>query len=383
MKKYIININLLGETMLTLSELQMLKKGLADKETNFGSPAMMALAIATKKNRRLEKGLPFNCFIADRTAPVDEFIKLLKLLEREKSKPNPPDMRFQLVCCMPGQGLPNEEKQTYQNPQALFNHWLAMDIVMEKGKLKFFLLDAANSLPHILSNTLAIFQFCPGAQICSELGNLQRDSDNCATFTFDHVCRLAKIDSFHDTITTIFAKRSTEFIGLTKKIINNGLPHFDAFSPRLFTKKDLKELQRYMDEQPSQFIMLPLSSFPKEFGPLIRNLQSISVLRDNFFKKELDGNDKVTLKSYVLKREKDGQNVGIELKKTKIKSKTFEFVNLLSEEIANKIIDLQRDYSQLIAKAKKAQLQGMFTIRHWQHTPPVELADNTSSAPKK
>ena len=339
--------------MLTLAELDTIKEQLADPDDEMFSPQMMALALATKKQRRSLKGLKLNCIMVDRTGKVDELIEVLKLIQQAKSTRYPLNMRFQIIYASEG-----KEESTW--------HWSVMDVIMEDGQLHFFLLDAANSLTAIFSAMLAIYKHCPEAKMVYASGSIQHDSTNCATFALDHVFRLAKIPNFNQDITQLVKNHSESCSQNAQKIIQYCLPKASTSQSSVFSEQDFKELLPYLVNQPFQY--LGALNFPEDFGPLLRNFQSLSILEQNFFSKKFKGSDFDDLETYILKHVKNRQNQAIEDKRISIKNKTMTYINSLSIAEINEIIAIQSDGANLINMARKATYRGMFTIRHWEKT---------------
>lgn len=209
---------------------------------------------------------------------------------------------------------------------------------------------------------LAIYQHCPDSQIFYSSGNMQKDSNNCATFAFDHACRLSKIKDLHETISDLTKKHAQQYIDSADCFIKN-LIKIHLEHPKVLTLNHVQQLQNYLEINPFQYILL--TTFPTEFGPLIRNFQSLEFLKKSFFDKKFAGNDSLTLRTYVESRIIYGRNMGIELKKENIQRKTLAFVKDLSLDDANKFLAKQHQYTQLFAKAHRDRYRGLFTIKHW------------------
>ena len=143
------------------------------------------------------------------------------------------------------------------------------------------------------------------------------------------------------------------------------------------TKDHLSQLRPYLLQ--NSFDYIQTNSYPEKFGPLLRNFQSLSILCLFFFGKNLTGNDRESLQSYVERHVKNGQNQGIVSKQENIKRKTLEFVRQHSPDSADKVITEQRDYAELFSAARREKYRGMFTIRHWL-TPPQKTPDSHQSS---
>lgn len=271
---------------LTLSELTE-----STENSTFGfSEEAMATIIACKQARRSAKGLEFNCFILSNYDNLDNFINLFSLLK----EPNFPDTRFQII---------------YRPPSSF--HWAVADIKMKGGKLEIYFLDAApNPLPDNIKKIIR--SECPGALIRYSYGGIQHDPDNCATFALDHAYRLAKIHDLHEQLQTIEVLQSYK----CRHQIKDRLP-----------KSNLHPVEIFLTDCPSK----------SNLGPLVRNMQSLTTLESDFFKKELLGNDRQSLEEYVMNRVTNRKNTAIILKRENIKRKAKKFLTPLDKQGYEKI----------------------------------------------
>lgn len=173
-----------------LAELENEKKDNTISEDRYEerfTPGAMLIAIADKKKRRAKKGLEFNCIMLNREdVNGDELVKCLRFLEKEKLN-IPNNTRFQMIC---GSRAVRRD----------FHHWSAIDVLVKDGKLHFYVLDAANVSYAVVSIMREIYLNCPNSVMTYTSGFMQRDQFNCATFSLDHVFRLAKILDLHEQL---------------------------------------------------------------------------------------------------------------------------------------------------------------------------------------
>jgi hypothetical protein len=301
------------------------------------TPEAMIIAVADKKRRRARKGLEFNCIVLDRAATNgDELVNLLMLLEREKSRISN-NTRFQIVC---------------RTKEGSRNHWTAMDVMVKDGELQFYLLDAANSLPSVLSAISVIHANCPNAVIRYSGGQMQADGHNCATFSLDHVFRMAKMPHLHEQLSKM------EHTGALGKHSNYSeyMANMLAKHPEIANGRPVGEVLsalRYLK-------YVSVDSFTSDFGPLLRNMQNYETLEEKFFPKNMQGNDRVDLKTYVDARTEHHQrsmyspseprNNGIVKKRKKIKSKAALYLKDLDEKDFKSAIEKNSDYKSFWQK---------------------------------
>lgn len=294
-----------------LKGLDLVKEDLKKEDSHFSVEAM-AVAVADKKNRRAKKGLEFNCFVLDGDA--DEFADFVSLLEKNK-KDIFDKTRFQIVY----------RTRTVNNPPHHGYHWSAADVQIKNNKLSFYLIDAAGVLPVILECCVLIKKCSPTAIIRYSGGMIQNSPKNCATFSLDHVYRLAKIQNLHEKLEAIPEDACS---------IDSFL---DVVSQYGFDRE-------WMAENITYIPVVRLSIYP-EFGPLFRNMQSVTTLKEVFFKKELNlsGNDQQSLVDYVntriIKQGKKEQNHAMIKKRESIRAKAVKFLQSpsMNEKIYQKI----------------------------------------------
>lgn len=267
----------------------------------------MAVVIEYKKQKRLKKGTypSLICFVLKN----NEFKSFIKLL-RENRASLLDETRFQFVYEFDGHGLSG-------------------DVRVKDGRLEFFIFDSLHSiinLKPIINNikrysSRAIITYASGGKIQT------RDFKNCGSFALDHAFNMNKIVRLHESIKQL-AQRPSETNDDVAKFFNKHVRN-------------------------GTLLTLPISRFPLEFGPLLRNMQSVSTLKDQFFNKGYQGSNKNSLKRYVKKNltklETDGVskkiNYSIENKRNKFKAKAEKFFNELDREKRKDVITNRKDMS--------------------------------------
>ncbi len=250
---------------------------LSHYDSEYYSQAEVVLAVALKKMRRKAKNLDFNCYILD-YAELPVFFVSLEIIKLRDQKGK---ARFQIIYREEG-------------------HWSVVDVNVKAGKFEFFLLDAAGT-QYKLSEALSwIRPIFPESVVYFSLGYIQKDWHNCATFALDHAYRLAKI--------------------------------LDLYTI-------LDGLKNHKSADDNNLVVIPIEKFPAKFGPLLRNMQSTDLLQEkiNLVDDVCMGNDSQLLKDYLAGHlQKDNKskfiNNKINNKREKIRKKTHQFVQKLSEE---------------------------------------------------
>lgn len=289
----------------------------------------MAWLLATKKQRRLKKGIQFNCLILDRARNNDELTDFLIFLAQQRQ--HIPELRFQLIV---------------RSPTESGYHWSTLDVCIKPDSIQFFLIDAANVLSEVLPMFIAIHTHFPNSIIRYSGGQLQVDGVNCATFAYDHAVRLAKIPNLHEELAKIEHQGAIgiypSYAAYIQVMINS--------DPVLFSKLDQKKLCEII----SLMRYVSLNKFPASFGPLIRNMQDLPNLKASFFPKRMSGNDRDELEKYLSSRVqtklKDGEevthNISIDQKRERIKRKALLFQQAQSAENFEKALVEPRNYRE-------------------------------------
>ncbi len=327
----------------------------------------MTIAVANKKKRRAVKKMDFNCFVLDRDEKNDELATFLTHLQSIKS-----DLvdgtRFQIVY-------------------RYLDHWSTMDVQIKSGKLSFYLFDAANDIPKLLSAMTIINNIFPDAILSFTAPSIQHDRQDCATFAFDAACRLAKISELHSKIGKIDANQP---IGPFKNY-NEYLKEMmqsEEGQGILDILADDKTLKSFRNSEGKFDLSLLLTvtnklkyisslAFPVEFAPLMRNAQSFQILGKIFNLpgyENAKGNDTQLLQDYVKARtttievpvdpyadpafmdDDEGSkniNSGIVSKRSHIKNKANLFLKDLDEKSYAEIIENRQGLKQLATFLQK------------------------------
>jgi hypothetical protein len=269
-------------------------------------------------NEELSKITKYTSHLHSRIGELDEF--LIQLKSNCEKLPN--NTRFQVI---------------YRSGP----HWSNMDIVYHQGKMHFYLLDAAED-PSVFLAMSAIHRIYPEASIVYTGGGIQKDSSNCATFALDQAFRLSKLPNLHESLLIHAAeeKDQSKMAKNLEKAIQKEL--FTTFLPPGFNKEEAIQAVHK-----AKFV--PLNHFPPEFGPLIRNMQSVTQLKSHFFAKKLKGSNKLDLESYlsdkiILSPESPTssslklKNKAIEAKRAILRDKTVRYVETIEEKTYSDIL---------------------------------------------
>lgn len=263
----------------------------------------MPLVVTSKTERLKTKNIPLYIFTLSHQ---DEFSQFVADIERNRTL-IPDNTRLQFVYHFGG-------------------HWSSGDIRIKNGKLEFFLLDSIHSQLNYETLIQSIKQQSQNALVtyCSGLPLQRVERLNCGTFAIDQAFQMAKILGLHEKIGE-----------LSKK------PELDIFS---------NQFDDYLFNDTLKTFLV--SDFPPEFGPLLRNMQSLSTLRSLFFNKGHVANDKkISLESYVTAHsrvgenpeikgeEKDWKNYSVVDKRRKIKENAAAFFRSLDEARINDFLD--------------------------------------------
>lgn len=284
------------------SKIKKIIKQLASDYPYYAN-ATMAIAVASKTERLKAKNKPVQVFTLH---AQDEFTQFVANLELNKPL-IPENTRFQFVYHFGG-------------------HWTAGDIRIKNGKLEFFLLDGIHAQLNYETLIGAIKEQSPDALVtyCSGQTFQRVELLNCGTFALDHAFQMAKIPNLHEKVAEL-----------------NKRPEVDLFS---------NQFDDYLFNNTLKTISV--ADFPPEFGPLLRNMQSLSTLRTLFFNKGYIANDKkISLDDYVTARsrvgenpemkgeEKDWKNYSVVDKRRTIKTKATTFFRGLDETKINYLLD--------------------------------------------
>ena len=164
----------------------------------------------SKTERRYNKGRQFNGFVLhQKSATENEFIQFLDHI-KENVNEFPGKVRLQ-IAVLTSYVDEFEQKifiETQKKPPLEVSHWTAVDVFIEHGQIKTFVLDAVNSFGHhgIYSRLKAIFPAGihyifqadsipnPKKPAKQKFRTIQSDDDSCRIFTIAHLKQLSQID---------------------------------------------------------------------------------------------------------------------------------------------------------------------------------------------
>ncbi|CEK09733.1 hypothetical protein [Legionella hackeliae] len=289
----------------------------------------------TQKARK--KAINFNCFVLARdNGDGDEFLDFLSILQENKEH-FPDYTRFQVMFLDSG-------------------HWSAMDVRIKNGCLEFFIIDAANSLPQVLSAITAIHEKCPDSLTTYSGGSMQADEDNCAYFALEHAYALAKIPDLHDTLKEHV---NTGKIGPFKNYVSfiESLIHQDT---RILRTLAQDRVLNAVDKL--QYV--PTINFPKHFGSLLKHMQHLSIFDNHFAKKGFIRHNKKTLDAYIKDHTKPfkkdtysqphDRNFSIIDKIAKIKMNVLAYLSTINHAVTA-ILENRKNYTkELLALQKRS-----------------------------
>lgn len=277
----------------------------------------MAVVLDYKQKSRQAKHIPFNCFLLSADEHKSEPADLVKFLDENKHHFCEP-VRFQVI---------------YRGMYKKFWHYSAMDIQVDKAGVKVYLLDAGS--PYNILNIMAdIYSVAPSAQLYLTAGPIQLDKHECATYAWDHVCRLSKITNLHEVLPEIEYKGKID--------------QYDNFKHYMEAMLDTDPRLKNFDKSrimPAicQVKHIPIEYFPALFTPLLRNKEDIFKLPKWFgATPAYKANNREPLVNYLIPRQKikwsiddmgsvDVKNTAIFTKREHIKTKAAKHLEVMSE----------------------------------------------------
>ncbi|GEM_PF-5515105 len=336
------------------------KNEIAPDNSDYFTIEQMSMALAYKQAKRKEKkGSELNYFLIDCSTTETENLRTFLLYLNHNKFVVPDRTRFQ-VSYVYG------------------SHWSAIDIFIRNNNVEFYILDAANNWSKMLMLSMYIQRFIPSAIIRHsgytqhEVFSLQTDLYSCGTFSYDHLVLLSEMKSLPDQLPD-----------LENKFPINGFP--DYYSMLVNSIEDLLkkgELCPFLTanlsaaKEAAKIVRLvPIQNFTPEMGPLLRNAQSLSMLRETVDWDKLKGNKNTTLHQYIIPRIKKvkieseskaesklvDRNDAVNIKKAKLMTKAtkwFTTNNFFSDpEKREKLLDSQCDCTLLSKKDMVAPKQ--------------------------
>ncbi|HIG0328933.1 TPA: hypothetical protein ACX87D_002845 [Legionella pneumophila] len=293
-----------------------LKKELSSDKSALSISVMKVLVKALHEKMK-KKGYTFNSLVLhnDIASCKNEWVDFLVHLEKSK-KDSSLQTRYQILC-------KTEE------------HWSTVDVQISKGKLSFFLLDAANSLPHVFSILDTIYTICPGADIHYCGPNIQQDLESCGYFALDHAISLAKLKDLHQTLPGL---RSSKKIALFDNFAEM-VEYFIESDPYLLLKgtdkERLLECAKSLNYVRSDYL-------PLTYGSLLKSIQSLSMYKEKFSTREYLRHNGKKLDDYIMAHtvvsspslfaKAKLQNHALRFKKEKLQKIALDYLEVLSED---------------------------------------------------
>lgn len=307
------------------------------------SPAAMVIAVEGKKMALRAKGREFNCLVLHngRDSAENQLSDFLKYLEANKAT-FPNNTRYQLLYRM-------------------INHWSVADVRVIEGQLEFFLLDAANSLPHVLASFIDIRTHCPEARLHYCGPTLQNDNDNCAYFALDHAVCLSKLPDLYEQIRDV-----VDGISADPDFYFNYINSMVSKYPDDVLLKGVEAASALDVVRTVQYIRC--DHLPQTFGSLFKNIQSISMYGTMFRGKEYKRRNGAGLDAYIDKHMvlfktnvsslPKQRNDAIDYKKLKLQEAAMRYLAAHQEIWTETVQALQKKYGLLFDLTALAQLKG-------------------------
>lgn len=303
--------------MISLNEL---KKDLALHKSALSIDGMK-LVVQALQEKMKKKGQPFNPLVLhnDLHSDKNEWVDFLVDLEKNKTVLSD-GTRYQILC-------------------KTEIHWSTVDILITKGALCFFLLDAANSYPHVFSILEKIYTSCPGADLYYCGPSIQRDDESCGYFALDHAVSLAKLESLHQSLPSFLSSKK---IGLFHTFLDIVEYHVESDPYILLKGTD----QETLFECAKSLYYVRSENLPVTYGSLLKNIQSLSTYKKYFSSKEYLRHNGEKLEDYITKH-----TVSVaptEFKKTKLQAHALLFKK---EKLQKMTLDYLESHTEEIEKA--------------------------------
>ncbi len=156
-----------------------------DKRQLFGiTLAEMRALMALKKQSRAKKNKEFNCFVTDHQ-------RLSQLLDTLKTNlaELPDGTRFQIAICS------ELDTMGRSTTNIGVEHWFMMDCTIKNNTLHTLTIDAANMEGKLMPALHLLTAKFPAGKHYYFKGKMQHSSEDCQTFTHEHISLLSKINS--------------------------------------------------------------------------------------------------------------------------------------------------------------------------------------------
>lgn len=292
----------------------------------------MRIAVQSQQVRMKNKMRAFHCEVLEGTSTKSRgsFISFLESLQKKES------LRTQFIY-------------------STLDHWSCGDIYINEGDVKFFLFDAANSLPCILLATIEIFKYHPHATVYYAGPSVQKTTDECAYFALDNALALSKCKELYGELAKVNTRGPVgPFKSFSDYITNTYLQY-----PDIFSHVPMDGMLEVRD----RINYLSLNVLPSKLGGLLKNMQSFDTYNRAVRPRNFFLNNGKTLSSYLEKhtKEVDGniQLRGMDYKKAKIKKIALEYINEQQKTVE------ERSES---SSAHISRLPNFFTIHYPQNT---------------
>ncbi len=243
-------------------------------------------------------------------------------------------------------------------------HWTNTDVLINQGVLEFYLIDAANSLRHILDEISAIHKYCPNSRISYTGLGTQLDRENCAYFALTIASTSARIAELHVQ---------------ALPCVNGGkIGDFDNYNHYIHSvinlRPDLMQglNQEVLVEAVKKIHYIPAANYPKQWGEFLKNNQDFNEIRNKFANKGYFLLDNNSLDNYINRHTEEYQefpchplkkrNKGILVERGTIKKAILQHFNRLDEKKCETVIAERQNLNSLASpRILSAQPQRFFT----------------------
>jgi hypothetical protein len=338
-----------------------LLKYFSKSETVKHSTTTMAFVVAAKKMRRIAKGLPFNCVVLGRGISLDEpFTELDKRGGmRVSAAPPQADELALFLNAISARREVLADGARYQILYKSDDHWSTLDIAYVGGEFSVYMVDPSFTLTCLLDVMALISEAMPLARIYLS-GGYQKDRDSCAIFSFDLICCLARFTDVHQQLAAQTIERKVGPFESYRDYILHLFERTPVFRECVLAKPFLKTLGdrdklSTLGKALGKVNFLNCAAYPRDFAPLMRNIQGASELGKYLEKNprlmdarvsyrkpctfaEKIARDFVVVPSLEPLAPPSSRSTAVEKLRVKVNRQTSAFIESLSEDDCAKII---------------------------------------------
>ena len=303
----------------------------------------MKFVVESQQARMRKKGRVFNCEVLERTKhPENSFLTFLRSL------PNKDNFRTQFIYL-----------------SAL--HWSCGDVFIEKGKIRFFLFDAANSLYVVFLTILDILKTLPDSTLYYCGPGIQKTLSECAYYAIDNALALSKNEKLHEELAKVDINTPLGPF----KTYGEYIRHMFINDPNMRSYISFSEVLELID----YIKPVPILAIPQSFGSLFKNMQSIEMYNKLVAPRSLQLHNGKPLKDYLETHTKvvedKPQLRGLDHKMAKIKNVALEY----QEQQREKVVERN---SELPSADHSSSFPNFLTLHFLNYAEPKYTAPKTS-----